>query len=166
MTVRNSAPPSRFSRCEAMRQAVLDLAHKKPGVSGSEIVHTFGWPAGTANSRLVNMLALGELSREQIAIKVQDKTGRTVTLKSYAYTALVEKTVSAETVRRQKAGYAPKPEKIKVERMKSVKKPSTEIGKTRAPGHYVQKGGNWQANPDSGGQGAVQRRVVIGSVLG
>ena len=161
MTARNDAPPSRYIQSETMRQAALDLVNANPGISGSEIIKHVGGDGRTVNSRLKGMCDLGELKRKPVVITQRNVRGHVRKIKTYAYTALVEKTISAETVRR-KAEDERKPMKP---REKSAK-PGTESGKTRTPGRYVQKGGNWAALKDQGGQGAVERRVVIGSVMG
>ena len=158
MTARAEAPPSRYTRTEAMRQAALDLVNANPGISGSEIIRIVGGDGCTVNSRLKGMCDLGEMKRKPVVINTRNVRGHVRKIKTYAYTALVEKTISAETVRRQ-AENERKPHKPR------EKAEARSGGKTRTPGRYVQKGGNWQANPDSGGQGAVVRRVVIGSTM-
>lgn len=167
MTARNELPPTRYTRTQEMRQAVLDMVHETPGITGSEIVRHFGWPAGTANSRLINMCEMGEMSRRPVEIVVTDMKGHPKTIKTYAYTALVEKTISAETVRRRSEGGDQKPRKSKTTNRKPRNKEVfTDAGKTKAPGYYSQKGGSWAAHGQQGGQGAVRRVVVVGSTLG
>lgn len=159
MTARAETPPSRYVQSEVMRQAILDLVRENPGMSGSEIIRHVGGDACTVNSRLKGMCDLGEMKRKPVVINQRNIRGDMRKVKTYAYTALVEKTISAETVRRQ----AEKERKPHKPREKADGRP--DGGKTRTPGYYSQKGGSWQANPDSGGQGAIRRRVVIGSTL-
>ncbi len=158
MTARNPSPPSRYIRTEAMRQAVLDLVHANPGISGSEIIKHVGGDGCTVNSRLKGMCDLGEMERKPVVINTRNVRGHVRKIATYAYTALVTKTISAETVRRM-AENERKPNKPR------EKAEARSGGKTITPGRYVQKGGSWPANPGSGGQGAVERRVVIGSTL-
>lgn len=169
MTARNELPPTRYTQCEAYRQAVLNLVHETPGMSGAEIIRHFGWPSGTANSRLANMCAMGEMRRKPIEIVVTDMKGHPKTVKTYAYHALVETTISAETVRCRSEDGARAPKKARVAKMKPKKNKDAvcvDVGKVKSPGHYIQKGGNWKANAEAGGQGAIARRVFVGATEG
>ena len=157
MTSRNELPPSRYTQSQEMRQDALNIIIASPGISGSEIIRIVGGDGCTVNSRLKGMCDLGELKRKPVVITQRNVRGHVRKIKTYAYTALVEKTISAETVRR-KAEDERKPMKP---REKSAK-PGTESGKTRTPGRYVQKGGNWAALKDQGGQGSGARRVCVG----
>ena len=141
-----------------MRQDALNIIIASPGISGSEIIRIVGGDGCTVNSRLKGMCDLGELKRKPVVITQRNVRGHVRKIKTYAYTALVEKTISVETVRRM-AENERKPNKPR------EKAEARSGGKISTPGRYVQKGGNWQANADSGGQGAVERRVVIGSTL-
>ena len=158
MTARNDAPPSRYTQSQEMRQDALNIIIASPGISGSEIIRIVGGDGCTVNSRLKGMCDLGELKRKPVVINTRNVLGHVRKIKTYAYTALVEKTISAETVRRM-AENERKPSKPR------EKAEARSGGKTITPGRYVQKGGKWAANPGSGGQGAVERRVVIGSTL-
>lgn len=160
MTARSDAPPSRYVQSETMRQAALDLINANPGISGSEIIRHVGGDGCTVNSRLKGMCDLGELKRKPVVITQRNVRGHVRKVKTYAYTAIVAKTISAETVRRM-AENERKPMKP---REKVENRP--EGGKTRAKGYYSQKGGSWKAVEAQGGQGAVARRVNIGSTLG
>ena len=159
MTARAETPPSRYVQSETMRQAALDLVNANPGISGSEIIRIVGGDGCTVNSRLKGMCELGELKRQPVVINTRNVRGHVRKIATYAYTALVEKTISAETVRR-KAENERKPSKPR----KMAEKPGTESGKIRTPGRYVQKGGSWAALKDQGGQGSGARRVYVGSV--
>lgn len=161
MTARAEAPPSRYTQTEKMRQAVLDLVHASPGISGSEIIKIVGGDGCTVNSRLKGMCDLGELKRKPVVITQRNVRGHVRKVKTYAYTALVEKTISAETVRRQ----AEKERKPMKPREKSAK-PGTENGKIRTPGRYVQKGGGWPALKGQDAQGSGIQQVYIGCVMG
>ncbi len=159
MTARNDAPPSRYVQAEKMRQAALDIINANPGISGSEIIRIVGGDGCTVNSRLKGMCDLGELKRKPVVITQRNVRGHVRKVKTYAYTAIVAKTISAETVRnRPLAERKPMRPREKVEN-----KP--EGGKIRAKGYYSQKGGSWKAVEGQGGQGAVARRVNIGSTL-
>lgn len=164
MTARNPSPPSRYVQSETMRQAVLDLVHANPGISGSEIIKHVGGDGCTVNSRLKGMCDLGEMKRTPVVINTRNVRGHVRKIATYAYTALVEKTISAETVRRmaenERKPYRPrdKPQTQRQEAqklMKETKKPwiTRNIDPDRPP------------LKDQGGQGAVERRVVIGSTL-
>lgn len=143
-----------------MRQAALDIINANPGISGPEIIRIVGGDGCTVNSRLKGMCDLGELKRKPVVITQRNVRGHIRKIKTYAYTALVKTTISAETVRRQ-AENERKPPKP---RMKEEIRP--DGGKIRTPGRYVQKGGSWKAVEAQGGQGATARRVYIGSVMG
>lgn len=156
MTARNDAPPSRYTKTEAMRQAVLDLVRENPGISGSEIIRIVGGDACTVNSRLKNMCDLGEMKRKPVVITQRNVRGHVRKVSTYAYTALVAKTISAETVRRQ------------AEKERKPSKPRTVEAKPSKRPPWVTQNADPNRPPlkDQGGQGAVQRRVVIGSVMG
>ena len=158
MTSRNELPPSRYTQSQEMRQDALNIIIANPGISGSEIIRHVGGDSCTVNSRLKGMCELGELKRQPVVITQRNIRGHVRKIATYAYTALVEKTISAETVRRM-AENERKPSKPR------EKSEARSGGKTITPGRYVQKGGKWAANPGSGGQGAVERMVVIGSTL-
>lgn len=159
MTARAEAPPSRYVQSETMRQDALNIIIASPGISGSEIIRIVGGDGCTVNSRLKGMCDLGELKRTPVVITQRNVRGHVRKIKTYAYTALVEKTISAETVRRM----AENERKPMTPREKVENKP--EGGKIRAKGYYSQKGGSWKAVEGQGGQGAVCRRVNIGSTL-
>ena len=158
MTARSEAPPTRYTQSESMRQYVLELVRETPGITGSELARLIAGNPCTINSRLAVMCQTGEMKRKPVVITQRNVRGHVRKVKTYAYTALVAKTISAETVRRM-AENERKPSKPR------EKAEARSGGKTITPGRYVQKGGKWAANPGSGGQGAVERMVVIGSTL-
>ena len=159
MTVRNPNPPTRYTQSESMRQYVLELVRETPGITGSELARLIAGNPCTINSRLAVMCQTGEMKRKPVVITQRNVRCHVRKVKTYAYTALVAKTISAEAVRKKSlAERKPMTPRERVENR-------PEGGKIRAPGYYSQKGGSWPANPGSGGQGAVERRVVIGSTL-
>lgn len=160
MTARADTPPTRYTQSQEMRQYALELVRETPGITGSELARLIAGNPCTINSRLSVMCQMGEMKRKPVVITQRNVRGHVRKVKTYAYTAIVAKTISAEAVRKKSlAERKPMTPREKVEN-----KP--EGGKIRAKGYYAQKGGSWQANPYSGGQGAVCRKVNIGSTLG
>ena len=157
MTSRNDAPPTRYTKSQEMRQAVLELVRETPGITGSELARLIAGNPCTINSRLAVMCQTGEMKRKPVVITQRNVRGHVRKVKTYAYTALVAKTISAETVRRM-AENERKPSKPR------EKAEARSGGKTITQGRYVQKGGNWAALKDQGGQGSGARRVYVGSV--
>ena len=158
MTARKDTPPTRYTQCEAYRQAVLDIVHKTPGITGSAIIRHFEWPEGTANSRLVNMCEMLEMSREEVWIEVTDVKGRRKKVRTYTYTALVLKTVTAESVRRRAEGYEARPGKKKAKSAAPAKKkkgPTWLTSNTKADRKPIR-------NPDA--QHSGMPRVFVGGM--
>lgn len=159
MTARKETPPTRYTRSEEMRQAALDLVRQVPGITGSEIFKHFGWPSGTANSRLASMCEMKEMTRTEVWIQVKNMLGRTAPVKTYSYTALVEKTITAEDVRKPAAGTIPKPRKPRVKKAK----PAPEVAIPGVYRHKPDQRGHLRPTQQDG-QGSGRRRVFVGSL--
>lgn len=91
---------NRYELAESRRQAALNHINANPGALGPEIIAALGWDKVSGADRLGDMADRGELSRVPAITRITKASGYTTTVSTYAYTALVTKTKSADETRR------------------------------------------------------------------
>lgn len=131
-----------YEQSQQTRQAILDHLHANPLKSANQLALALGKTRSSVQSCVKFMAGRYEL----------EKIGNGNTT---CYRALVTTTISAKDLiaeMQQKRRSAGKNEVTK------------ENGKTRAPGYYSQRGGNWDPH-DGRGQGSLRRTFGIQSGL-
>ena len=135
-----------YTQSELNRQAILDHLHAHPGQGAQVIANAIGITRNSVQNCVKMMTRRGELAR-------------TGTRNETRYTAIATTTVSAEQII----------EEIRVRRCGKggeAKKTQVEHGIVKAPGHYIQRGGQWPSQCNSGGQGALRGVVGIQASAG
>lgn len=128
-----------YQASQNTRQAILDHLRAHPLKSANQIAIDINVSRNSVQSCVVFMLRRGEI----------EKHGKGMTT---SYKAIAQTTISAREV----------VDEMQAKRQaKGIKAMSIVSGRKSTPGHYIQRGGNWQPTPGAGGQGAVRQKVGV-----
>lgn len=145
---------TRHEQAATHRQDALDYIIAHPGATAPEIINALSWHTKAVGSdRLADMVERGELSRKRATITVINAAGTRSVINTYAYTALVDKTTSADKMASTVAANLESKKKPKA-------KPATPTGS------YVHIGGKRTDLKDQRGQGALSPSPRRGCSLG
>lgn len=155
-----SVTRKRLQQAESNRQDAIDYILEHAGALSDEIASVLGWSQAACTGRLSSMCERGELSREPIEKRIINKNGNTAVIRTFAYTALVEKTKSAAEVTRDLTANLG----VSVQTHKATRKPSHKP--VSEPGRYVHEGSKRTDLKNQRGQGAVRPSPRRGCSLG
>lgn len=130
-----------YERSQNNRQRILDHLHANPHQSAKTISMQTGLGHNPVKSCCRFMLQMKEIQKHSAG-------------KMTKYTAIATTTISAEEVART----------FSVKQAKKIA--PVDQGKIERPGHYIQRGGNWQAAASEDAQNSRMPRVFAGSTCG
>lgn len=152
----------RYKQGEENRQKMLDLMNAQPGITTPEIVKATGMKLNTVSNILRNLFVqYGEVTRRKVVFHTGVQA-----ISTYAYTALVTKTRSAEAVtiavssNLREHGKLTREERMIRAEQKAIEQERIARANAAPVGVYRHNDPDRMAIPNQGGQGSSRPRMA------